>query len=201
MDQFKIKQYGQLEEKQKEKAVEIFIEGFKHLMTFSKDEEELKALFSTSLNPSLLYTYIEKDKVLGIIGIATNHARPIRLVLETCIHIYGRLKGTIFCKQMNVIFQSQVVKGDYDLYIDVLATTKEARGRGIATKLIEFAFSLENYENYYIEVFSKNVNAKRLYEKTGFETYKKSKFSFIARLGQGYPIKMKRGTKDATKKL
>ena len=192
MDQFEIKQYGQLEERQKEKAIEIFIEGFKHLMTFSKDEVELKQLFSIGLNPSLIYVCIENDKVLGIMGIATNHARPIRVDLEKCIHIYGKLKGTILCKQMNVIFQSQVVKGDHDLYIDVLATTKEARGRGIATKLIEYAFALENYEDCYIEVLSKNVNAKRLYERMGFEAYKKSKISFVALLGQGYPVKMRR---------
>lgn len=192
MRQFEIKQYGQLEESQKEKVIEIFIEGFKHLMTFSKDEEELKLLFSTGLNPSLLYAYIENDNVLGIMGIATNHARPIRVDLETCIHIYGKLKGMILCKQMNVIFQSQVVKGDHHLYIDVLATTKEARGRGIATKLIEYAFALENYQDCYIEVFSKNINAKKLYERMGFEAYKKSKISFAVLLGQGYPIKMKR---------
>jgi ribosomal protein S18 acetylase RimI-like enzyme len=162
------------------------------MMTFSKDKQELKSLFSTAFHSSYIYTYIEKDKVLGILGIGLRDIRPIKLDLDQCIRIFGKLKGTILCKQMNLIFQSQVVKKDTDIYIDVLATTKIARGRGIATRLLEFAFSLQKYKECYIEVFSKNINARNLYEKCGFITYKKQPFSFIALKGYGYPIKMKR---------
>lgn len=92
---------------------------------------------------------------------------------------------------MNSIFQSQVVKGDTDLYIDVLATLQQARGRGVATRLLQYSFDLPGYENYYIDVLSKNVNAKRLYEKMDFLEYNKVRFSFVAVMGYGYPIKMK----------
>jgi ribosomal protein S18 acetylase RimI-like enzyme len=90
---------------------------------------------------------------------------------------------------MNTIFQSQVVNNNTDIYIDV---TKNARGRGVATKLLEFAFSLPEYKECYIEVLSKNLTAKKLYEKCGFIVYKKKPFSFITLMGHGYPIKMKR---------
>lgn len=93
---------------------------------------------------------------------------------------------------MNSIFQSQVVKKNTDIYVDVLATTKKARGRGVATKLLEYVFSLPKYKECYIEVLSKNLNAIRLYEKSGFITYKSKYFSLITLKGFGYPIKMKR---------
>lgn len=186
-----IKQYQQLNSKQQEKVLEVFIDGFGHLMTFAKSDEELKRVFASAFHPSLVYACIEEDKVLGLLGIATKHIRPIKLELELCIKMYGKLKGTLLCKQMNGIFQSQVVKEETDLYIDVLATAKEERGRGVASKLLNYALTLDDYKDFWIEVLSKNINAKRLYEKIGFKEYKKNRISFIRLVGYGYPIKMK----------
>jgi ribosomal protein S18 acetylase RimI-like enzyme len=192
LNQYEIKEYGQLNSKQKEEAIEVFIEGFGHMMTFSKDREELKCLFSASFHPAYIYVYLESGKVLGILGIASNRIRPIKLELNQCISLFGKFKGSIIYKQMSSIFQSQAVKNDTDLYIDVLATSKEARGRGVASKLLEYAFSLSQYKECYIEVLSKNLNAKRLYEKSGFIISKKKIFSFTVLMGLGYPIRMKR---------
>lgn len=165
---------------------------FGHLMTFSKDKQELKSLFSNAFHPSFVSACVEKDTVLGIMGIATSNLRPIQLKLDQCIRIYGKFKGNLIYKQINRIFQSQVVKRSTDLYIDVLATTMNARGKGVASKLLEYAFSLPQYEACYIEVLSKNHNAKRLYEKCGFIVYKKKPLSFAILMGQGYPIRLKR---------
>ncbi len=191
MDNMEIKQYQQLNSKQQEKVLDIFIDGFRYLFTFAKSEQELKQLFASAFHPSLVYACIEEDKVLGMLGIATKYVRPIKLELELCIKMYGKFKGTILYKQMNGIFQSQVVKEETDLYIDVLATAKEERGRGVASKLLNYAFTLGNYKDFWIEVLSKNSNAKRLYEKIGFKEYKKNRITFVLLLGYGYPIKMK----------
>ncbi|MDF2588672.1 MAG: family N-acetyltransferase [Anaerocolumna sp.] len=192
MNQYEIKTYGQLSGIQKEETIDVFLEGFGHMMKFSKDNHELKDLFATAFHPSYIYAYIENDKVLGIIGIASNTIRPIKLDLKLCVGIYGKFKGSIICKQMNAIFQSRIVKNNTDIYIDVLATTKNARGRGVATRLLEYTFSIPNYKECYIEVLSKNLNAKKLYEKIGFITYKKKPLSFASLMGFGYPIRMKR---------
>lgn len=192
MEKYKIIEYGELSDKQKQEAVEVFIEGFGHLMTFSKDKATLKALFLSTLNPSYVLAYVEDEAVLGIMGIATNRVRPIKFDMDLCVKLFGKLKGSILCKQMNAIFQSQAVKGDTDLYIDILATAKTARNKGVATKLLNYSFDLPNYQIYYIEVFSKNVNAKRLYEQIGFTAYKENRFSLFSVRGFGYPIKMKK---------
>lgn len=192
MNLYEIKSYDQLNKIQKEETIGVFLEGFGHMMKFSKDDQELQCLFSKAFHPTYIYTYIEDGKVLGILGIASRDIRPIKLDLNQCVSIYGKFKGSILYKQMNSIFQSQVVKKDTDIYIDILATTENARGRGVATKLLEFAFSLPDYKECYIEVLSKNLNAKRLYEKSGFVLYKKKTFSFASFMGLGYPIRMRR---------
>lgn len=190
--EWSILQYSQLNEKQKLEAVEIFIDGFGHLMKFSKDREVTKALFLPALNPVYVYALLEEETVLGMVGLGTNKIRPIKLPIGICKEVFGNFKGTLICKQVNSVFQSQAVKGDTDLYIDVLASSQQARGKGVATRLLQHSFDLPGYENYYIDVLSKNVNAKRLYEKMGFLEYKKARFSFVAVMGFGYPIKMKK---------
>lgn len=191
MTKSEIKCYEQLSEKQKEEVLEIFIEGFKHLFSFSKNDKELKKTLYTAFHKKQFLGYLEDDTVLGIIGIATNRVRPVKLQLKDCIEVYGKFKGTLYCKQLNAIFQSRVVNGERDLYIDILATKKSARGKGIGTRLLKYAFNLAAYDEYYIEVLSKNENAYRLYCKVGFKEYKKSMFSFITLQGYGYPIKLK----------
>lgn len=192
MNQYEIKKYGALNEIQKEEAVEVFIEGFGHMMNFTKEKEKLKTLFLTALNPSYVIAYVESQKVLGIVGIATNRIRPIKMEAGLCKKLFGKFKGLMICRQMNAIFQSQMVKEDTDLYIDVLATSKTARCKGVATALLNHSFTIKKYENYYIEVLSKNTNAKRLYEKIGFMEYKKCYVSILSFMGNGYPIKMKK---------
>ncbi|GCF93196.1 hypothetical protein NRIC_10870 [Enterococcus florum] len=177
---------------QKRQAVEVFLEGFGHMMTFTKNAEKLRALFLKAFHPSYMLLYVENQQVLGVLGMATNNVRPIKFDKKQCKELFGRVKGSMICAQMNAIFQSQAVEKDTDLYLDVIATAKEARGRGIATKLIEHCFQLSDYQDYYIEVLSKNTNAKRLYEHLGFVGYKHSRFSPIALNGLGYPIKMKK---------
>lgn len=192
MGTYNIVKYCELNNMQKEELIEILLEGFGHLMTFTKDKAVLREIFSHSINEDYVYAYVQGEKVLGFVGIATNKVRPVKFDMEVCKKCMGKTQGARVCKQMNAIFQSKVVEEDTDLYIDFLATAKSARGKGIGTALLTYCFHLPAYENYYIEVLSKNENAKRLYEKLGFTVWKRQYVSFISLLGYGYPIKMKK---------
>ncbi len=185
-------QYGELSEEQKYAVVEIFIDGFGHFMTFTKDRDKLRTILYHAINPVWTYALVEDEAVLGMLALATNKIRPIKFDKDVCVDLFGRFKGILLQKEMNAIFQSQVVKEDYDLYIDVLATSVQSRRKGVATRLLEFGFNLPGYTNYYIEVMSKNIDAKRLYEKVGFVEYKKSRITPSVLKGFGYPIKMKK---------
>ena len=193
MKEYKIVEFGSLKDIQKEQAIDIIIEGFGHMMTFTKDKAILKEIFRNGFHPSLFLCYVEDEEVLGVMGLGTNKVRPLRFEQDICMSLFGKRKGTILSKQMNAIFQVPVVKGDRDLYIDILATAGNARRKGVATKLLSYAFELQEYDVCYIEVFSKNENAVRLYKKTGFNIYKKERFSPMIFLGFGYPILMRCG--------
>lgn len=194
MQEHNIISYQNLNDYQKEQAIDIFIEGFGHMMTFTKNRDTLQVLFSHAINPSLFICYIDKSQVLGILGIATNKIRPIKLDIDVCVQLFGKFKGNLVANQMNAVFQSPVVNDDSELYIDILATSSKARGKGVATALLNHAFALKEFDYCFLEVFSKNEAAMNLYKKMGFSIYKEEKFSFLASAvsGMGYPVKMKK---------
>ena len=189
---YKIIDYGNLNTEQKKQAVELFMEGFGHMMTFSKNEDLKRKLLVEIFHPSLFKCYVQDNKILGLIGIATNEVRPIKFDLDSCIKYFGKFKGTIISKQMNAIFQKPVVKKKDELYIDVLVTGSQARRKGVGTTLLNYAFKLKEYNYCFVHVFSKNKAAINLYEKNGFIIDKKEKISIMRFLGSGYPIRMKK---------
>lgn len=161
--EYKIIEYGILNDSQKEQAVNLFMEGFGHFMKFSKDDDLKRKLFFELLNSPLFKCYVADGKVLGLMGIATNKERPLKFDRDICIKYFGKSKGSILSRQMNAIFQSPVVKADNELYIDILVTGSEARRKGVGTALLNYAFAMEEYSVWSVEAFSKNQPAIRLY--------------------------------------
>ena len=185
-----ITRFGKLTEVQKLEAVELFLIGFGHFMTFSKDEEKKKKLFLEIFNPELFVCYLEDGKVLGLMGLGNNKTRPIDFKKDICQKYFGKFKGFIINKQMNAIFQKPAVSLDSELYLDTLVTDPSARNKGIGTTLINKACSYGDYEILVTEVFSKNENAIKFYKKNGFIVKKENKVSMMRMFGSGYPIAM-----------
>ena len=183
-------EFGQLADSQKEEAVQLFLYGFGHFMTFSKDEGLKKKLFLEIFNPNLFLCYVEEDKVLGLMGLGTNKVRPIDFKKDICQKYFGKFKGSLISKQMNGIFQKSAVKDNNELYLDTLVTHPDYRNKGIGSLLIKKASSFGEYTTLVTEVFSKNENAMRFYMRTGFVITKKHKFSFMRLFGSGYPVVM-----------
>ena len=183
-------EFGELNDIQKEEAVDLFLYSFGHFMTFSKDKNLKKQLFLEIFSPNLFLCYVEDDKVLGLMGLGTNKVRPINFKKEICQKYFGKFKGFIISKQMNGIFQKIAVKNENELYLDTLVTHPSYRNKGIGTSLINKACKYGSYETIVTEVFSKNLNAIKFYEKNGFTIQKRNKCSLMRLMGSGYPIKM-----------
>jgi len=187
-----ILEYGRLTNEQKSEAVDLFLEGFGHFMTFSKDETGKKNLFNEIFDPELFMCYLEEDKVLGLMGLGTNMKRPIDFKVEICRKHFGKIRGTLISKQMNAIFQKPAVSSERELYLDTLVTDPGFRKKGIGTALINAACSFGDYDSVIVEVFSDNENAIGFYEKNSFVRIKENKSSVMRLLGSGYPIVMEK---------
>ncbi len=189
---YEIMEYARLTISQKSQAVDLFMEGFGHMMTFSRDEKLKKELMLEIFHPTLFRCYVENGKVLGLLGIATNEIRPIDFRQDTCIRLFGKLKGGMISRQMNAVFQKPVVSFQDELYIDVLVTGSGARRKGVASTLLNDVFRQKRYSVCYLHVFSTNQPAISLYEKHGFTVDRREKGSLMRFLGAGYPIRMKK---------
>lgn len=189
---YSILEYGRLTDIQKSEAVDLFLGGFGHFMTFSKDETAKKKLFTEIFDSELFICYLEENKILGLMGLGTNKKRPIDFKKEICQKNFGRIKGTLISKQMNAIFQKPAVSSDRELYLDTLVTDSKFRKKGIGTLLINEASSFGDYDSLIVEVFSDNENAIRFYEKNNFIAVIENKASVMRFLGSGYPIVMER---------
>ena len=104
-----IVEFGKLNDTQKLEAVELFLIGFGHFMTFSKDEEKKKKLFLEIFSPDLFVCYLENDNVLGLMGLGNNKTRPIDFKKEICQNEacsygnYKKLVTEVFSKNENAI--------------------------------------------------------------------------------------------------
>jgi ribosomal protein S18 acetylase RimI-like enzyme len=82
-----------------------------------------------------------------------------------------------------------------DLYIGNLVVADGLRGKGIGTQLLKDSFELANDKNckrVLLDVIFENINAKRLYERTGFNVCGKKQFKWMGKsegtYGMEYPI-------------
>jgi ribosomal protein S18 acetylase RimI-like enzyme len=188
MNNINIVKLSELDTEYKEMAVHLFVDSFYNMYTsLSKDKNVLYELFLYSLDFSLVYVALYDNNLTGFMGIANNKKRTMHFDRLKCIDLFGRVKGIIIYKQLGFLLEKPNVKNDNEICIDYLATDSKYRGKGIATKLIEYACNEIGYDECYLEVLTKNITAKRLYEHTGFKEYKKT-YS----IGLGYISKMKR---------
>ena len=180
-----------LDDTKKSEAVKIFINGFSNMFTFAT-RAELVQLFSTAFEETQVYVYIMENRVCGILGLGTNTKQALKFDKQICLELFGKTKGKIIYYLLHKTSEIPAVKKDTDLYVDYLAIDPQMHNKGIATKLLTFAWELPEYKDCYLEVLSKNVLAAKLYKKLGFTVYKKGVNIFTIAQGLGYPIVMKK---------
>lgn len=98
MKNFSIVKLSELDEEYKREATGLFVEGFHKMFSFTKDREVLNELFFYSLDFFMIYITLEKEKVVGLLGIGTNEKRAVSLKKEVFKRLLGNGKGTIVYK-------------------------------------------------------------------------------------------------------
>jgi len=184
--------FADLDTTKRREAVEVFVDGFGHLLSFAKTNAEKVTLFAESFDETLVHVYIINNHVVGVLGLSTNLKRTITIDKQLCKELFGKGKGQIIYWLLRISEETPRVKNDTDLYIDFLATSSQMRGQGIATKLLNFACALPGYHDCYLDVLSKNIPAITLYQKLNFVVHKKVFNIFACIQGIGQPIIMKK---------
>lgn len=155
---------------------QIFAEGFAQwLGYFSKDKNIIAKAFSHMFILDQFYVAIENNKVAGMTACTDGKTLSVQLnKKELRRHLgffKGRIAGIVLKKEFEAPYENFPVNTGS---IEFVGIASEFRGQGIATQIIKYIMENTPYCEFLIEeVADTNIPAMRLYEKLGFEEYKR----------------------------
>ena len=154
----------------------IFAEGFAHLFTaFSKDTKLLAKAFTHVFDLQYFHVAIQGNVIMAMAA-CTGGISPIRFDKNICRKELGFLRGWMAYSQLTKYIVNHKFPFDFSLSmgrIEVVGTAAEHQGKGMAYNLLKHIIESTPYTEYILEVLDDNVGAVKLYEKLGFETFKK----------------------------
>lgn len=122
------------------------------------------------INLNMTYGYIEDNKILGVMLLKEKKSSTFTIKFNKLVQIYGILRGFKVFVFLQFIFGMGKLD-DSTLKIEILASHKESRGKGIGTKLLnkaEIIAKKRGYNRIKLEVIDVNPRAKKLYEELGY---------------------------------
>jgi ribosomal protein S18 acetylase RimI-like enzyme len=155
---------------------QIFAEGFSQwLGYFSKNKNTIANAFAHMFVLNQFYIALSNDKVAGMAACTDGKTLSIRLNKKELRKHLGFFKGS-----MAWIFLKKEFEAPYENFppntgsIEFVGRASVFRGQGAATQIIQHIIENTPYNDYVIEeVADTNTPAMKLYEKLGFEEYKR----------------------------
>lgn len=137
----------------------------------------------------IVATYCEK--VVGALAIADCNGRSILTDPRSYRKYFGFIKGSL----ASVILKDEFVKAlelpKTEGYIESVCVLKKFQGKGIATKMLNFAIENTPYNNYQLDVTDINEYAIRCYKKCGFTVFRSEKVKHSKQKGFNAKLFMK----------
>lgn len=183
---------SELDDKAKADAIQVYTDCFPVYKRISKNKNILNDFFMSSFDFNLSYAAVVDTRVVGFLAISNGKERSLKFEKPKCIKLFGKLMGTITYYEMMFILGRPNLESETDVGIDYLATDKLFRGRGIASKLIEYVCETLCCKECFIDVDTNNTVAKRLYEYLGFKEYAQNNSITNRMLGFGRISRMKK---------
>lgn len=158
----------------------IFADGFTQwLGYFSKDKNVIAKAFSHMFVLEQFYVAVTDDEVAGVAACTDGGSQSVKLNAKELRKHLGLFKGS-----MAGIFLKKEFEAPYVDFppntgsIEFVGTASKFRGQGAASQLIRYIIENTPYEDYVIdEVADTNIQAMKLYEKMGFEEYRRKPMS------------------------
>ncbi|GJM79229.1 hypothetical protein HMSSN139_17250 [Paenibacillus sp. HMSSN-139] len=173
MGDFMISNLAELGDEEVRQAADIFVEGFyDSLRYFSADPGKLaKALVHAMVKEQFSLRW--KRGKCWESSLIQRDGRPFRFHRAVLRRELGWLRGTLFYNLVRQELEKPLELADRQCYFEAVTTAKEARGRGVASRLNDELVTRLGYEDYFLEVVDTNTAAIRLYEKLGYVEFRR----------------------------
>jgi ribosomal protein S18 acetylase RimI-like enzyme len=180
----------------RESISEIFVEAYgKDLRFFSKNTEKLIKAFTHMFVIEYFYLAIIDNEIAGMIvcidkeHFCINHNRKI---FVKYLGLYkGLLANILFKYYFNKYPKYPVELDEKTASVEFVATKAKYRKRGVASTIMNYLYTLPEYEHYVLEVADTNTNAFELYKKLGYKEIYRKKQIFGKYIGINYLVYMK----------
>lgn len=177
-------------------AARVFVEGYSNeLETLSKDRDAWTRALTPALVSEVFYGAVDDGgHVLGIAACSNAATRAMRLDPTALRKNLGAVRGSLAALFMGGTFHKSIDDvSDGTGYVECVSTATHARGRGVATALMEHIHDLP-YREFVLEVTDVNAGARRLYERFGYREYRRKPSRFPRITGYREAIWMRRVT-------
>ncbi|WP_062049153.1 GNAT family N-acetyltransferase [Bacillus sp. JCM 19034] len=169
----------------------VFVDGYREDLAFlSNNQEKLIEAFQKMICPYVFYFATLEGDIVGILACSNNQNRALTIDKTILRNSFGYVKGNLAYHFMKDEFNKKLPYQDDTGYIECVATTVKARGKGVSTALMNYVLENEDYRHYILEVVDTNKVAYRLYKKLGFTEFERKKESFSRMKGFEYRIYM-----------
>lgn len=156
-------------------AADLFLKAFgSKFFPILGHGEKTKKLIESSLNTNNCISALENGDLVGILAIQEKNKSFVDISFSNIKSKYGLIKGLIKAVLLSLFIYKPV---DNEFYIECVAVTDSAQGKGIGTRLLNELFSQalnEGIKKITLEVINTNTEAKSLYERLGFRIEKSS---------------------------
>ena len=165
-----------LPEKYLSSAADLFLNALGDKFTpILGDNNKAKQLLELSINQSNCFSVENESNLLGFLAFQINETTFLSPSLTTIISMYGVLRGILKAISLSMLGHKTESS---EIYIEAVAVSELARGKGIGTKLFDAIFQFANekeYKSITLQVIDINPRAKELYKRLGFEVVKQNK--------------------------
>lgn|GEM_PF-156595 len=187
-----VKRMDEIERDVSTEVAIVFVDGYyNELRLISKNKEKLILIFKNSFVKEVFYVALMDGNVAGILACSNNKLRAIHLNKEDIIANLGFIKGNFVFFLIEKEFHTPISYDDSTAYIESVATITEARGKGVATRLLEHVYSKLPYQEFRLTVKDSNKAAISIYKKLGFKQFDKMKAGFFEKKHFKYKLYMK----------
>jgi ribosomal protein S18 acetylase RimI-like enzyme len=174
----------------------IFADGFSQwLGYFSKDKNIIANAFAHMFVLEQFYVATVENKIAGMVACTDCKTLSVRLNKRELRKHLGVVKGSVAGIVLKKEFESPFKNPPSDTgSIEYVGTASEFRGKGVASQIIKYIFENTPYSEYIIEeVADTNIPAMNLYNKIGFEEYKRTPVppKNVKKIGINYLISLK----------
>jgi ribosomal protein S18 acetylase RimI-like enzyme len=190
-----IKRANEFDDTIRERISEIFVEAFgKDLKFFSTDADTLIKAFSHMFVLEYFYVAVIDKEIIGMIACMDEKHFCIKhdkkILKKHLGTIKGLLANVVLKKYFNKYPKYPVEIDGKTASVEFVATSSEYKIRGVATEIMNYIFTLPEYNKYILEVADTNTNALKLYEKLGYKEVYRKKQKFSKYIGINYLIYM-----------